>query len=115
MFTASMRFDLGDEVNALREMVHSFAQARIKPCPQRRGQRAEITLEFLPFLGEKFRVLVVNRRCLLVLALLDIFLERFTCAASLESDQRGQNGQSAKRAAMSRRLKNKFPHKVPPP
>ena len=31
MFTASMRFDLGDEVNALREMVHSFAQARIKP------------------------------------------------------------------------------------
>ena len=31
MFTASRRFDLGDEVNALREMVHSFAQARIKP------------------------------------------------------------------------------------
>jgi isovaleryl-CoA dehydrogenase len=31
MFTASMRFDLGDEVNALREMVHAFAQARIKP------------------------------------------------------------------------------------
>ncbi len=31
MFIASMRFDLGDEVNALREMVHSFAQARIKP------------------------------------------------------------------------------------
>ena len=31
MFTASMRFDLGDEVNALRDMVHSFAQARIKP------------------------------------------------------------------------------------
>ena len=31
MFTASMRFDLGDEVNSLREMVHSFAQARIKP------------------------------------------------------------------------------------
>jgi len=31
MFTASMRFDLGDEVNALREMVHSFAQGRIKP------------------------------------------------------------------------------------
>ena len=31
MFTASMRFDLGDEVNALRDMVHAFAQARIKP------------------------------------------------------------------------------------
>jgi isovaleryl-CoA dehydrogenase len=31
MFTASMRFDLGDEVNALRDMVHAFAQERIKP------------------------------------------------------------------------------------
>jgi len=31
MFTVSMRFDLGDEVNALRDMVHAFAQERIKP------------------------------------------------------------------------------------
>jgi isovaleryl-CoA dehydrogenase len=31
MFTASMRFDLGDEVNALRDIVHAFAQERIKP------------------------------------------------------------------------------------
>ena len=31
MFTASMRFDLGEEVEALREMVHRWAQARIKP------------------------------------------------------------------------------------
>jgi len=31
MFTASMRFDIGDEVNALRDMVHAFAQERIKP------------------------------------------------------------------------------------
>jgi isovaleryl-CoA dehydrogenase len=31
MFTASMRFDLGEEINALRDMVHRFAQERIKP------------------------------------------------------------------------------------
>jgi isovaleryl-CoA dehydrogenase len=31
MFNASMRFDLGDEVNALREMVHRWAQGRVKP------------------------------------------------------------------------------------
>ncbi|MFD1343120.1 acyl-CoA dehydrogenase family protein [Litorisediminicola beolgyonensis] len=31
MFTASMRFDLGDEVNALRDMVHRWAQERVKP------------------------------------------------------------------------------------
>lgn len=31
MFTASMNFDLGDEVEALREMVHRWAQARVKP------------------------------------------------------------------------------------
>jgi isovaleryl-CoA dehydrogenase len=31
MFLASMRFDLGDEVNALRDMVHAWAQKRIKP------------------------------------------------------------------------------------
>ncbi len=31
MFTSSMRFDLGDDVNALREMVHRWAQDRVKP------------------------------------------------------------------------------------
>ena len=31
MFQASMTFDLGDEVNALREMVHRWAQERVKP------------------------------------------------------------------------------------
>ncbi len=31
MFTASMRFGLGDEIEALRETVHRFAQARIAP------------------------------------------------------------------------------------
>lgn len=31
MFTASMRFDLGEDINALREMVHRWAQERVKP------------------------------------------------------------------------------------
>ncbi len=31
MFTASMTFDLGEEVDSLREVVHRWAQARIKP------------------------------------------------------------------------------------
>lgn len=31
MFTASMRFDLGEDINALRDMVHRWAQERIKP------------------------------------------------------------------------------------
>ncbi len=31
MFTAAMQFDLGDDINALRDMVHRFAQERIKP------------------------------------------------------------------------------------
>jgi len=31
MFLASMKFDLGEEVEALRDMVHRFAQERVKP------------------------------------------------------------------------------------
>lgn len=31
MFNATMKFDLGEDVNALRDMVHRFAQERIKP------------------------------------------------------------------------------------
>ena len=31
MFNASMQFDLGEDVNALRDMVHRFAQERIRP------------------------------------------------------------------------------------
>ena len=31
MFHATMQFDLGEDVNALREMVHDWAQAEIKP------------------------------------------------------------------------------------
>ena len=31
MFNATMQFDLGEDVNALREMVHKWAQERVKP------------------------------------------------------------------------------------
>ena len=31
MFNATMKFDLGEDVNALREMVHRWAQERVKP------------------------------------------------------------------------------------
>ncbi|MFO6465979.1 isovaleryl-CoA dehydrogenase [Jannaschia sp. KMU-145] len=31
MFNATMQFDLGDDVNALREMVHRWAQDRVRP------------------------------------------------------------------------------------
>ena len=35
MFLASMPFDLGDDVNALRDMVHAWAQERVKPMAAR--------------------------------------------------------------------------------
>ena len=31
MFNAAMRFDLGEEIGALRDMVHTWAQERVKP------------------------------------------------------------------------------------
>ena len=31
MFMGSMKFDLGEDVNALQEMVHRWAQERVKP------------------------------------------------------------------------------------
>ncbi|TMV66773.1 isovaleryl-CoA dehydrogenase, partial [Thioclava sp. BHET1] len=31
MFNTAMRFDLGEEVESLREMVHRWAQERVKP------------------------------------------------------------------------------------
>lgn len=38
MFNASMRFDLGEDIEALREAVHRFAQERIKPMAARIDQ-----------------------------------------------------------------------------
>ncbi len=34
MFNATMQFDLGEDVNAIREMVHRWAQERVKPMAQ---------------------------------------------------------------------------------
>ena len=34
MFMASMTYDLGEDVNALRDMVHRWAQERIRPMAQ---------------------------------------------------------------------------------
>ena len=31
MFNTAMRFDLGEEIDSLREMVHRWAQERVKP------------------------------------------------------------------------------------
>ncbi|WP_209425864.1 isovaleryl-CoA dehydrogenase [Pararhodobacter sp. SW119] len=35
MFTASMRFELGDDVQALQEMVHRWAQERVRPMAEK--------------------------------------------------------------------------------
>ncbi|MGB0960570.1 MAG: acyl-CoA dehydrogenase family protein, partial [Halocynthiibacter sp.] len=52
MFTASMNFDLGEDVNALREMVHRFAQDRIKPIAAATDQNNEFPHELWQELGE---------------------------------------------------------------
>ena len=39
MFNASMTFDLGEDVNALRDVVHRWAQERVKPMAA--GDRPE--------------------------------------------------------------------------
>ncbi len=38
MFHGSMQFDLGEDVNALRDMVHAWAQERVKPLAQKIDQ-----------------------------------------------------------------------------
>ena len=38
MFHGSMQFDLGEDINALREMVHAWAQERVKPLAQKTDQ-----------------------------------------------------------------------------
>ena len=44
MFNATMSFDLGEDVNALREMVHRWAQERVKPM----AAQIDISNEFPP-------------------------------------------------------------------
>ena len=52
MFNASMQFDLGDEVNALRDMVHRWAQDRVKPMAQEIDQKNEFPPELWAEMGE---------------------------------------------------------------
>lgn len=52
MFTNSMNFDLGEDVNAVREMVHTFAQERIKPMAEEADKSNEFPNELWKEFGE---------------------------------------------------------------
>ena len=52
MFTATMKFDLGEDVNALREMVHRWAQERVKPMAAKIDQSNEFPAELWQEMGE---------------------------------------------------------------
>ncbi|WP_083099098.1 isovaleryl-CoA dehydrogenase [Pseudophaeobacter leonis] len=52
MFNASMQFDLGDEVNALRDMVHRWAQDRVRPMAQEIDQKNAFPPELWKEMGD---------------------------------------------------------------
>ncbi|MEZ5674853.1 MAG: isovaleryl-CoA dehydrogenase [Thalassovita sp.] len=52
MFNAVMKYDLGEDVNALREMVHRFAQERIRPMAAKIDQDNEFPHELWEEMGE---------------------------------------------------------------
>ncbi|PPB81828.1 isovaleryl-CoA dehydrogenase [Albidovulum inexpectatum] len=52
MFTASMNFHLGDEIEALREMVHSWAQSRVKPLAVEIDRKNDFPAELWREMGE---------------------------------------------------------------
>ncbi|NKX44319.1 isovaleryl-CoA dehydrogenase [Roseicyclus persicicus] len=52
MFLGSMTFDLGDEVNALREMVHRWAQERVKPLAAETDQTNQFPNQLWREMGE---------------------------------------------------------------
>ncbi len=52
MFNASMKFDLGDEVNALRDMVHRWAQDRVRPMAADIDRRNDFPAELWAEMGE---------------------------------------------------------------
>ncbi len=52
MFNASMRFDLGEDVNALRDMVHRWAQDRIKPLAMEIDEKNEFPHDLWEEMGE---------------------------------------------------------------
>ncbi|MFS4582699.1 isovaleryl-CoA dehydrogenase [Phaeobacter sp. C3_T13_0] len=51
MFNASMTFDLGEDVNALRDMVHRWAQERVRPIAQDVDQKNEFPAELWQEMG----------------------------------------------------------------
>ncbi|SDN39875.1 isovaleryl-CoA dehydrogenase [Lutimaribacter pacificus] len=52
MFNATMKFDLGEDVNALRETVHRWAQERIKPLAAQIDQSNEFPAALWREMGE---------------------------------------------------------------
>ena len=52
MFTHSMTFDLGEDVNALRDMVHRWAQERVKPMAAEIDAKNEFPPELWAEMGE---------------------------------------------------------------
>lgn len=52
MFTASMQFDLGEDINALRDMVHRWAQERVKSLADKADRDNAFPNELWPELGE---------------------------------------------------------------
>ena len=52
MFNASMQFDLGEDVNALRDMVHRWAQERVKPMAAEIDQSNEFPSQLWTEMGE---------------------------------------------------------------
>ncbi len=52
MFMHTMEFDLGEDVNAMREMVHRFAQERIKPIAGEVDQKNEFPNELWKEFGD---------------------------------------------------------------
>ncbi|SFJ29597.1 isovaleryl-CoA dehydrogenase [Jannaschia pohangensis] len=52
MFNATMTFDLGEDVNALREMVHRWAQERVKPLAAQIDRTNEFPAELWAEMGE---------------------------------------------------------------
>ncbi|MDO5613937.1 MAG: isovaleryl-CoA dehydrogenase [Paracoccus sp. (in: a-proteobacteria)] len=52
MFTQGMEFDLGEDVNALRDMVHRWAQDRVKPLAAQADQTNEFPNELWTEMGE---------------------------------------------------------------
>ncbi|MDO5530284.1 MAG: isovaleryl-CoA dehydrogenase [Paracoccus sp. (in: a-proteobacteria)] len=52
MFTQGMEFDLGEDVNALREMVHRWAQERVKPLAAEIDRENAFPNDLWPEMGE---------------------------------------------------------------